>query len=155
MLSRASRGFVVAARLARSLASDAKVFFNREKELKQLGTLLRGKGNFLNVQGPPDCGKSALVARALDRLEVVGTASIVRVDLRGNSFNSVPDFAAMLTRRFAPTHRVRDWLNPFLHHERMLFEWCFSHNEIAVVAVGESRRERDPGSREEFSRSGV
>jgi hypothetical protein len=151
MLSRASRGFVAAVRLARPLASDATGFFNREKELKRLGTLLREKGNFLNVQGPPDCGKSALVAHALDQLEVAGTTSIVRVDLRENSFNNVAEFTAMLTRLFSPAHRVR----PVLHHERMLLNCVFSHNEIAVVAVGESRWERNPGSHEEFSRSGV
>ena len=109
MLSRVYHRVARIPRFVRSVTSDLK-FFNREKELKELGRRIREKGNFLNVQGPPDCGKSALVARALDQFQGdpkwVGQPSIVRVDLRGNSFNNVADFTATLSRLFAPVHKV-------------------------------------------------
>ena len=108
-------------RIARTVTSDIDTdrylrFFNREKELEELGTRIREKGNFLNVQGPPDCGKSALVAHSLDQLEGdpqgVGKPSIVRVDLRGDAFNSVAEFSTMLSLRFASVHKVRVLLIP-------------------------------------------
>lgn len=83
------------------------------------------------MQGPPDCGKSALVAHALDQLEVIGkpATSVVRVDLRVNSFNNVAGFTATLSRLFAPVHRVRLWL-----HTLSVARWAcasrFSHRAV-------------------------
>ena len=52
-----------------------------------LGSRIRTTDNFQLVQGPHGCGKSALVARALDLLQAdsdrseIGAPSIMRMDL--------------------------------------------------------------------------
>lgn len=98
-----------AARAVSTAASHPR-YFARHKELASLSPFVLKPGNFVNVTGPRECGKSVLVDRAVIKVlgkdAVQGEPSLAVLDLRVHGFNSVAGFTETVTRCFTGIHHV-------------------------------------------------
>eukprot|EP01067_Filipodium_phascolosomae_P004670 Filipodium_phascolosomae@DN2795_c0_g3_i8.p1 len=82
-------------------------FFNREREIQGLTSMLRAEPQLSIVSGPVNSGKTALILKILDDLSQNNNRPVLHLNLRKRSFDTVNEFASSLDRD------MHSWLDPF------------------------------------------
>jgi hypothetical protein len=89
-------------------------FFNREREIKALTTMLKMKPQLSIVSGPVNSGKTSLLLKILRDISENNKRPVLHIDLRERSFNTVDSFASSLDREMS------SWMDQFAEVARRL-----------------------------------
>jgi hypothetical protein len=91
----------------RSYATNIQVpieqdkFFNREREIKALTTMLKMMPQLSVISGPVNSGKTSLILKILRDISENNNRPVLHIDLRERSFNTVDSFASSLDREMS------------------------------------------------------
>ena len=110
-----------------------EAFFNREKEIEALTSILNGKPQLSIVSGPVDSGKTALMLHMLEKLSTENKRPILYLDLRDRSFSSVDTFHSALEEEMG------DWLKKFQNIAKQ-FKLKFDALDFGLEASVENSR---------------
>jgi AAA+ ATPase superfamily predicted ATPase len=86
---------------------DQDKFFNREREIKALTTMLKMEPQLSIISGPVNSGKTSLILKILKDISKDNKRPVLHIDLRERSFDTVDSLAYSLNDEMA------SWLHRF------------------------------------------